>query len=358
MGLLYLRQRHGRVLSALSLLTGPSMRRIVVCICLLLTGLFSSCGEAIVGEPASDSGVEDFDAAWKTVRDVYPYLQFKGINWDSIHAVYLPRAQNARGDEIYFILFDLLKELKDGHVGVWTTGGFPVVTYRPPRSVRDKGAYDPLVVRKYFRNELRLAGSQRMEYEILDGNIGYVYVGTFSEGTWINDFAAILDYFRNTKGLIIDVRDNQGGTDLTSRVMVGRFLESPLAYPPAYIKGVLISGPNSFMQPLGPYRYQNPVVVIINGRSFSMAEGFAEQMKQIPTVTVIGDTTAGAGGEPHVYRLPSGRQIRVSTKDIRRYDGQPQEWNGIPPTVLVRQSAEDAKGGRDKQLEYAIQRLR
>ena len=334
------------------------MRRIVVCICLLLTGLLGSCGDAIVGGPASDSGVEDFEAAWKTVRDVYPYLQFKGINWDSIHTAYLPRAQNARGDEIYFVLFDLLEELKDGHVGLWTAGGFPVVTYRPPRSIRDKDAYDPLVVRKYFQTELRLAGDQRMEYEILDGNIGYVYVGSFTGGAWINDFATILEYFRNTKGLIIDVRDNTGGTDLTSRVIVGRFLESPLAYPPAYVNGVLISGSNAFMPPLGPFRYQNQVVVIINGRSFSMAEGFAEQMKQIPAVTVIGDTTAGAGGEPRVFRLPSGRQIRVSTKDIRRYDGQRQEWNGIPPTVLVQQSAEDAKGGRDKQLEYAIQLLR
>jgi carboxyl-terminal processing protease len=333
------------------------MRRFFLCMSIFLSGLFWSCGEMIVGESRPDSGMQDFEAAWKTVKDVYPYFKFKGINWDSIHAAYLPRAQNAHGDEIYYVLFDLLKELKDGHVGLWTAGGSPVAVYQTPRWLRDKDAYNPLVVRKYFHSELRLAGNQYMEYEVLDGNIGYVYISTFTEGSWINHFASVLDYLRNTRGLIIDVRDNGGGTDITSRVVVGRFLATPLAYPPAYINGVLITDPNYLIQPTGPFRYQNQVVVLINGRSISMAEGFAEQMKQIPTVTVIGDTTAGAGGEPHVFKLPSGRQIRVSTKDIRRYDGQPQEWNGIPPIILVPQTAEDAKGGRDKQLEYAIQFL-
>jgi hypothetical protein len=334
------------------------MKWTFLCLCVLLSGFFCSCGDLIVGESPSESGVEDFEAAWMTVRDVYPYLQFKRINWDSIHTVYLPRAQSTYGDEIYYVLFDLLKELRDGHVGLLTVGGFPVVTYRPIRSLRDKDAYNPLVVRKYFHNELRLAGNQRMEYEILDGNIGYVYISTFVSGTWINDFAAVLDFLRNTRGLIIDVRDNNGGTSLTSNVVIGRFLASRLAYPPSYINGVLITNPDEFMQPLGPFQYQNRIVVLSNGRTFSEGEGFTERMKQIPTVTVVGDTTAGAGGEPHIFRLPSGRQIRVSTKDIRRYDGERQEWNGIPPHIRVAQTADDAKEGRDRQLEYAIELLR
>ncbi len=334
------------------------MRWISVCICLLLSGLFCSCGDMIVGKSPADSGLEDFEAAWKTVRDVYPYLNFKGVNWDSIHTVYLPRAQNAHGDETYYVLFDLLKELKDGHVGLWTNGGFPVLTYQTPRSLRDKDAYNPLVIRNYFDTELRLAGNQKMEYEILDGNIGYVYISTFTEGNWINDFSTVLQYLKNTKGLIIDVRNNNGGTILTSKVVIGRFISSPLRYPSAYKHGILISDTTAFLLPIGPFRYQNPIVVLINGRSISEPEEFAEIMKQIPNVTAIGDTTAGAGGQPEVFRLPSGRQIRISTTDFRRYDGEPREWNGIPPHIFVAQTADDAKQGIDKQLQYAILLLR
>jgi hypothetical protein len=316
---------------------------------LLFSGLLSGCGDLIVGGSASDSGIQDFEAAWKIVRDVYPYLQYKQINWDSIHTLYLPRAQNAGGDEIYFVLFDLLKELKDGHVQLRTNGGSPVLPYQLPRSVRDKDAYDPLVVRRYFDRELRRAGQNNMEYEILPDNIGYIYFSTFKSGSWVNDILDVLNYLRNTKGLIIDVRNNDGGSDQTGNVVVGRFLASPLRNQPTYVNGVLVSDSWSDIQPLGPFRYENRVVVLINGRSMSEAEMFPEKMKQMPTVTVVGDTTVGAGSSPNVFTLPSGREIRVSVKDIRRYDGERIEWNGIPPHVRVAQTAEDARQGRDKQ---------
>jgi carboxyl-terminal processing protease len=333
------------------------MFRVRLILGVIICGSLCACGDMIVGDPSPENECQDFLDACTIIRDNYPYFEFKGINWDSVCATYLPRAQQARGDEVYFVLFDLLKELRDGHVELETVGGFPVRVYQTPRELRDKDAYNPLVVRKYFHTELRLAGNNNIEYEILDGNIGYAYFSTFHKGSWIDDFATVLDYLQNTKGLIIDVRNNGGGTDITSRVVIGRFLASRMPYPASYIKGILITDPNAFLQPLGPYRYTRPVVVLINGRSFSMAEGFAEQMKQIPTVTVVGDTTAGAGGEPRVFQLSSGRKIRISTRDIRRYDGQPQEWNGTPPTVRVPQSAADASAGRDKQLECAIELL-
>jgi hypothetical protein len=330
------------------------MKFILTCLRFVLPGLLCSCGELIVGEPATSPGIADFETAWKTVHDVYPYLQFKGIDWDRIHAVYLPRAQSARGDEMYPVLFDLLSELRDGHVELQTAGGYPVQTYRTPRSLRDRDAYNPLVVRKYSQGELRVAGEGRMEYGILTDNIGYVYFTGFHEGSWINEFSAVLEYLKTTKGLIIDIRDNVGGTDVTSRVVVGRFLTAPLGYPPVYINGVLVPNSGYAIQPLGPFRYDKPIVVLANGRTFSEGEGFTEKMKQIPNVVVVGDTTAGAGGEPHVFTLPSGRAIRVPTKDIRRYDDVRVEWNGVPPDIRVVQTADDARRGIDKQIEYAL----
>jgi C-terminal processing protease CtpA/Prc len=77
-------------------------------------------------------------------------------------------------------------------------------------------------------------------------------------------------------------------------------------------------------------------------------------MKHVPRVTALGDTTAGASGAPQFFALPSGRQINVSTKDILRYDGQPIEWNGVLPDILVTQKQSDIAQGRDRQLEDAI----
>ncbi len=316
---------------------------------------FTGCSDFIVNGPEKENNVAEFESAWTITNSVYPYFSFKHINWDSLYTVYHPLAEKSKGDEIFTVMFNLLAELKDGQVNLSKEGGFDVRTYTPPRTERDKSAFNPLIVRKYFDKELKLAGNKNMEYELLPSNIGYVRISTFTAGDWIQDFHGILDYFQRAKGLIIDVRNNGGGSTNVSDIVVRRFLSMQLLYPPIYIKGQLQHA--SVLKPSGIYSYIKPVAVIINGVCFSTTEHFADMMKQIPTVTVVGDTTAGGSGAPEYYSLPSGRKIRVSTKDFRRYDGIPYEWNGVPPDILVPQTENDIKQGRDKQLERAIQLL-
>ena len=86
-------------------------------------------------------------------------------------------------------------------------------------------------------------------------------------------------------------------------------------------------------------------------------------MKQLPNVTVIGETTAGAsctdhGGSRGSLRLPSGKLIQIPTWCICRYDGVPWETVGITPDIHVEQTIEDILSGVDRQLEFAIEMLR
>lgn len=334
------------------------MKTHLISICLTIVALVlyavisSGCGDLIVGEPEETDNVADFEAAWSIIDSVYPYFQFKQINWDSLYVIYRPRAEQSKGDEIFAVLFDLLAELKDGHVGLTTKGGFYVQAYQPPRTKRDQFAFNPLILRNYFNKELKLAGDKKMEYATLADSIGYVRFSTFTEGHWIQEFHNVLDYFRTTKGLIIDVRNNGGGSDNTTDIVVSRFISTPLPREPVYKNGQLIS--REPLQPQGPFCYAHSVVVLINGVCFSATEGFVEMMKQVPTVTVIGDTTGGGSGAPEYYSLPSGRHVRISTKDIRRYDGLPFEWNGVAPDIRISQTESDVQTGRDKQLEYAL----
>ena len=110
--------------------------------------------------------------------------------------------------------------------------------------------------------------------------------------------------------------------------------------------------------------FDKAVVVLINGTTISAGELMAEYMRQINFVTIMGDTTNGAGcadiyeeieGD---YFLPSGRYIKVGNSYALRFDGVPIEWNGIPPDVLIQQSRADFIAGRDKQLESAINFLK
>ena len=329
-----------------------------------MVALLLSCGDLIVTSPDSNQNIEDFQAAWNRIDSVYPYLEFKNIDWDSLYTVYLPQAQSARGDEIYLVLRDMLYELKDGHVYYHTDGGGEVYPFYPQRHLKDRHAYSPFVVRKYFDRELRLSESGSIEYGILPDNIGYAFLSDFHKTYLIDEFPETLEYLKNTKGLIIDIRQKRGGDYANIEAVVTRFMTSPLERPDFYVLGD--KWDLSPFQPRGPFTYTNPVVVLINGSTFSAGEICTEIMKQLPNVTAVGDTTGGgsAGGTSYPpdarteFYLPSGRMISIGTTDNRRYDGLPFEWLGIPPDIRIVQTEADIRQGRDKQLEYAIDILR
>ncbi len=327
---------------------------IIIFVCLL-----TSCKDILVTSPHNNQNVEDFEAAWKRIRDVYPYLEFKKINWDSIHIIYRYRAEKAHGDEFYLVLCDLLAELKDGHVSYRTEGGGDVYPYYPPRQRKDRHAYSPFVVRKYFDKSLRLTKSNKIEYEILPNNIGYAFISDFHKNYLINEFPGVLEYLKNTKGLILDIRQKVGGDYQNVEAVVTRFLSEPLVRNDAYTYGEKWVLPP--FKPLEPFIYTNSVVVLINGSTFSAGELTTEILKQLPQVTVVGDTTGGGslgGGDESIYYLPSGKSVRIGFIDQRRYDGLPWEWLGVAPDIRVEQTEVDIIAGRDKQLEYAIELLK
>ena len=335
------------------------MKKIFLILSALSLIILLSCKDIIVTEPESNLNVEDFEAAWNRINDVYPYLDFKKINWDSIHTVYRPLAENAQGDEFFLVLRDFLAELKDGHVYYRTKGGGEVYPYYPQRHFKDRHSYSPFVVRKYFDRELRLTESTTVEYEILPGNIGYAFLSDFHKDYLTNEFPDVLDYLKNTKGLILDIRQKRGGDYKNIEAVITRFLTEPLERNDAYTMGAKWVLPP--FQPSGPFQYTKPVVVLINGSTFSAGEFTTEILKQLPQVTAVGDTTGGGsvgGGDASLFFLPSGKSIEIGFIDIRRYDGLPWEWLGVPPDIRVVQTEADILAGRDKQLEYAIDMLK
>jgi hypothetical protein len=322
--------------------------------------LFCACEDVLIKPASSNLNLEDFEVAWARVDDVYPFLEFKNVNWDSIYEIYRPRAEAAQGDEFYFVLHDLLAELKDGHTYYRTNGGGQIYPFYPQRHFKDRHAYSPFVVRQYFDKPLRLTQSKSMEYEILPNNIGYIFISDFQENYLVDEFPGVLDYVKNTTGLIIDIRQKRGGSFQNVEAVVSSFITEALAVPNFYMLGEAIE-----LQPFQPaqgFVYTNSVVVIINGSTFSAGELCTEILKQLPQITAIGDTTGGGGvasnSQPQnargVYVLPSGKTIYIGTGYFERYDGQTFEWQGVIPDIRIVQTANDIEAGRDKQLEFAI----
>ncbi len=332
----------------------------LVLVCTVLAG----CEGLIVSAPESNQNIADFEAAWAWVDSVYPAFDIKQLDWGSIYAEYRPQAERALGDEIYQVLHNMLSMLEDPHVYYRTNGGATFFPYVSPRLLADRNKFSSQLVRSHFDGELHVAGKDGVEYGMLNGNVGYIHITHFNEDNMMDDFPSVMASFVETDGLIIDVRNNTGGDHDKVGAVVSMFIELQMAWPLAFEADRVLFEPWPAMQPNGfHYQYVNPVVVLINGASLSSGELFPEVMKQLPNVTVVGDTTAGAGcNDRGVFRgdrrLPSGKLIHIPTGCICRYDGTPWELVGIAPDIRVVQTEEDVAQGFDRQLEYAIGLLR
>ena len=69
--------------------------------------IVSGCSGNIT-EPGSE--LPDFEITWQTADRSYTHFELKGIDWDEVYQRLLPRAQQAKGDEIIPVLFDLLAD--------------------------------------------------------------------------------------------------------------------------------------------------------------------------------------------------------------------------------------------------------
>lgn len=332
---------------------------------ILFSSLMLCCSEFIVDADKSQSNIEHFEQSWEFVNTVYPYFELKGVEWDKVYDFYKLKAEKADGDEIFPILLDMIGELKDGHTYIKTAGGHKIYAYTPSRRIKDQYTYSPTVVRTYFDENLIVSAIGGLEYGLTKNNIGYIYISSFGSAfNFKGNFQAAMNYTKSADGLIIDVRHNKGGDGVNANYVVSRFIEKPLTGMNSYVLG--IQSDNDSIQPSAESRYQNKVVVLTNGVTYSAAESFAEMMKQVKNVTVIGDTTGGGSAGYYGINFPAsgdlklanGILVHVGTMDIRKYDDLPFENIGICPDLLVEQSEKDIDNDRDLQLETALELLR
>jgi C-terminal processing protease CtpA/Prc len=224
-----------------------------------------------------------------------------------------------------------------------------------PRQLTDRNAFDPSLLRSYLGDCPRRAGQGGVYFGRTTEDLGYILIPSFRPSNLGRDFAEALRELGDTRGLILDLRNNRGGKGDRANEVASWFLTSPMEKPPVYHEGRLLR-----FLPLRPKPtpYTKPVVVLVNGASFSEAERFAEIMKQVPTVRLVGETTGGgSAGGGNRFVLPNGRVFSFGTYDYRRYDGSPWEGQGIEPDLLVFQTPAHVAAGRDRQLEVALRLL-
>jgi hypothetical protein len=299
--------------------------------------------------------VEQFDTLWTRFNDVYPSFAYKQVDWDAARAKYRARALRARTqDELIVVLREMLAPLHDQHVWLVDPRGMIVPTFRPATHVN----FD----RVRWESALRDAGYVARPGSLGEGTVGgyaYLFLGSWREPVDIETLDAMLNRTRDAQGLIIDLRTNAGGSDQTALSFAGRFTQS--RFPASYVQIRTDPRVTDIEMPLarsigprGPWQFTRPVVVITGRGGLSATETFVAALRTLPQVTVIGDTTGGASGNPATHPLGNGWQFSVPRWLEFGPDRQPIESRGVAPHLTIAWSPSQYDRTRDPLIDAAV----
>ena len=320
---------------------------------------FASCHK--IEEHANDPR-GNFEALWSILDEHYCFFKEKGVDWGQVHEKYARRIGNEMtSDELFVVCAEMLDELRDGHVNL--SAPFNTSYYRKWWSDYPQNFSKRLIEESYFNFNYRQ--SSGMMYGFLDNNIGYIYYESFSATVGEGNLDYALNFLAPARGLIIDIRDNGGGSLTNVETFVARFIDRPTLV--GYISHKTGPGHEEFSEPYaitykpaepGRVRWAKPIIVLTNRSTFSAANNCASVMKLLPGVRIVGATTGGGSGMPYSSEIPCGWSVRFSACSMLDANGNSTE-NGVEPTegCAVDMNTQDALNGKDTILEKAIELL-
>lgn len=184
--------------------------------------------------------------------------------------------------------------------------------------------------------------SKTVEDKLLDDNIGYIKITSFSEHT-NKEFETALNTLKkdNIKGLVIDLRDNPGGLLNVCKDIADSLIgEGTIVYTKdnkgntEYLK--------SDSKKLGL-----PIAVLTNEGSASASEILTGAIIDNKAGISVGTTTFGKGLVQSVIPLKDGTGFKLTTAQYFTPNGDYINGKGIKPTIEEKNEA--------KQLDTAVE---
>jgi hypothetical protein len=298
-----------------------------------------------------------FDQLWEAFdRDYAMFALRPEVDWAELREQYRPKALGCKTTEEFArVCAEMLRPLRDLHVWL-TVAGRHVPVFNRPRSANANPS-----ARRAILGDLKQKGS--VQWAVTTNNIGYLAISAWSDAAIPGDCDAALEEMRETRGLVLDVRLNGGGSEDLALEVAGRFLPREFIYAysqfrngPAHTD--LTAMRERRVEPRGPWRYQRPVVVLIGQKCMSSNESFVAMMSGDPEAVIMGDHTCGSSGNPGIVQLPLDMTVSVPRWIDYLPDATPLDEKGFQPQVRFVPDPSSFTAGRDELLSAALERLR
>ncbi|WP_234734587.1 S41 family peptidase [Tellurirhabdus bombi] len=314
-------------------------------------------------KPSTDV-ITNFEYVWNEFDQMYGSFSVKKLDWNAAYQQYRPQlTAQSTNEDLYRILKQLIDPLKDAHVSIIPTDP----NYKRYTSGED--AYPILnrtsleVLQKNYLTDAKIA-TPEISYGKLPNNVGYLYITGFEDNfkNYEPTLDIVLDYLKDTKALVLDIRDHWGGRDEIGQYVAGRFADKTYLY----LKSRKRSGPKHtdftpwqewYLKPTGKSQYTKPIILLTSDNTASAAETFTMAMKRLPYLKQVGLTTPGAISDKATREMPNGWQFTLSIGEYLDHNGLSWEGKGLAPDVSIANTDEDLMKGKDPQLDKALQLL-
>ena len=160
---------------------------------------------------------------------------------------------------------------------------------------------------------------------------------------------------RTVSSLVLDLRNNEGGSIEQAQRVMGLFLPNVLMGYRHFVEGH-----NEEIRSIGDasFVFEGPIYILTNTQTAQVSELFVSSMLAHKRATIVGERTAGLACEHHFYPINDNLFLYVADTQLLNLGKTSWEGVGVEPSIVVR-SSQSIVGGRDidVQLETVLRLL-
>jgi hypothetical protein len=308
---------------------------------LLLAGLQTACAQRQVvvrraggGDPIDEAAkAAVVDSLTNALDDIYvfPDIAQKMVKTIKSNLRKGRYKDAATGGEFAGMLTeDMFEIAHDRHLHIDYMPEPPRFAFRDTLTEEDEqGIFDILAADNF--------GFYRLER--LPGNIGYLDLRGFNDTRWAGRTAvAAMNFLAYCDAIIIDLRRNGGGSPSMIQLISSYFFDDPVHLNDFYIRAT--DKTKQFWSQTyveGPKMADTDLYILTSSYTFSAAEEFTYNMKNLERATIIGETT---GGGAHPVELHAWPDLKMSLsvpfgRAVNPISGTNWEGTGIEPHIQV-----------------------
>lgn len=247
-------------------------------------------------------------------------------------------------------------------------------------------------------SSIPLPNTGLFEFKWLKNEVAYIAIRTFDDASVVKDFEEKLPELKKAKKIILDVRNNGGGSGKNALNIAKYFSKSDTIYgAKSYSREIIpteraigsfltaqdtisgkaqwglskedatrqfkaYSGLKFYTFEYKPTilhsdtKFSLPTVILTNSNTASAAEDFLIYLYNAKNITRVGDYTNGSTGQPLQIELPGNGTAWICTKKVNLPDGEEFIGIGIKPQIVVKQKLNDIlyPSQYDAQLSEAL----